>query len=82
MTTGNDVFEMQAGSGWQRGLNNLLSAEFGRWFKTKMWWIQILVWTGLINVILFFMAVADTGVPGNSGLGAFETGLAPRIPSG
>lgn len=64
MTTGNDVFEMQTGSGWQRGLDNLLGAEFGRWFKTKMWWIQILVWTGLINVILFFMAVVDTGVPG------------------
>lgn len=54
---------MQTGSSWKRGLDNLLRAEFGRWFKTKMWWIQILIWAALINLLVFFMAVVDSGVP-------------------
>jgi len=63
MTTGNNAFQMQTGSSWKRGLDNLLRAEFGRWFKTKMWWIQILIWAALINLLVFFMAVVDSGVP-------------------
>ena len=55
MTTRNDVFQLQTGTGWKRGLDNLLRAEFGRWFKTKMWWTQILIWTGFINVLVFFI---------------------------
>jgi len=63
MSVGNDVLERKRGSGWSRGLDNLLDAELSRWFKTKMWWIQILVWTGLINLILFMVALNDTGAP-------------------
>jgi len=63
MSAGNDVLERKQGSGWSRGFDNLLDAELSRWFKTKMWWVQILVWTGLINIVLFMVAINDAGAP-------------------
>jgi len=57
MTTGNDVFQLQEGSGWNRGLNNLFRAEFDRWFGTKMWWVQIIVWAAIIDLILIPIAL-------------------------
>ena len=62
MTTGNDVFQLEEGSGWNRGLNNLFRAEFGRWFGTKMWWVQIIIWAAIINLILI-----PVGVDGGEG---------------
>ena len=65
MTTGNSVFQVKTGDGWLRGLDNLLDAELGRWFHTKKWWVQMLVWAGLVNGILVLMVaseeVADSG---------------------
>jgi ABC-2 type transport system permease protein len=38
--------------GWRRGLNNLLDNEFGRWWRTRRWWVQALIWTGVIGFLL------------------------------
>ncbi len=57
MTTGNEVFQLQEGSGWNRGLNNLLRAELGQWFATKRWWVQIIIWAAIIDLILIPMAI-------------------------
>jgi ABC-2 type transport system permease protein len=38
--------------GWRRGLNNLLDNEFGRWWRTRRWWVQALIWTALIGFLL------------------------------
>jgi ABC-2 type transport system permease protein len=59
MTAGNSVFELKEGAGWSRGLDNLLAAELGRWFLTKRWWTQILIWAALVNLILFVVAISD-----------------------
>jgi len=59
MTAGNSVFERKEGAGWSRGLDNLLGVELGRWFRTKKWWIQILVWAALVNLLLFFIILSE-----------------------
>ena len=50
--SGNSAFEMVSEHGWRRGLSNLLNNEFARWWKTRMWWIQCLIWVGLIGFML------------------------------
>jgi len=59
MTAGNELFELEQGNGWTRGLNNLLDAELGRWYRTRQWWVQILVWAAIINLILLMIAVSE-----------------------
>jgi len=49
---GNSAFELVSERGWRRGLNNLLSNEIARWWKTRIWWIQCLIWVGMIGFIL------------------------------
>lgn len=63
MTAGNGVFRLKEGTGWSRGLDNLLGAELGRWFRTKKWWVQILLWAVIINAILVLVVISegDTG---------------------
>lgn len=59
MTAGNDAFRLEEGTGWTRGLNNLLDAELGRWYRTRKWWVQILVWAAIINLILLMVAFSE-----------------------
>jgi ABC-2 type transport system permease protein len=59
MTVGNSVFQMKEGFGWSRGLDNLLDAELGRWFGTRRWWGQILIWAAIINLSLFCVAISE-----------------------
>jgi ABC-2 type transport system permease protein len=49
---GNDAFEMVSERGWSRGLSNMLRNGLAGWFGTRTWWIQCLIWGGLINLIL------------------------------
>jgi ABC-type transport system involved in multi-copper enzyme maturation permease subunit len=58
--SGNSVFEMVSERGWRRGLSNLLNNEFAHWWKTRMWWIQCLIWVGLIG---FMLGVVLFGTP-------------------
>ncbi len=50
--TANSEFELRQESGWRRGLGNLMDAGFAAWWSTDLWWVQTLLWTGIINVIL------------------------------
>jgi ABC-2 type transport system permease protein len=52
MAMGNSAMILETGAAWTRGLNNVLRAEFGRWFRSRMWWIQILIWTTMLNGFL------------------------------
>jgi ABC-2 type transport system permease protein len=49
---GNSAFELVSERGWRRGLGNLLDNEFGRWWKTREWWVQALIWVGVIGFML------------------------------
>jgi ABC-2 type transport system permease protein len=57
VTTGNNLMHLETGIGWTRGLNNLLRAELGRWFGTRMWWAQILIWAAVANLIPIMAAL-------------------------
>lgn len=57
MATGNNKMIPVVGSGWQRGLNNVLSGEMHGWFATRRWWVQILIWTASVNLIYFIVAL-------------------------
>ncbi len=55
--SGNSAFELVNERGWRRGLGNMLSGELTRWWKTRMWWVQSLIWvliTGLLLSIILF----------------------------
>lgn len=57
MTTGNQAMQLETGSGWTRGLRNMLRGEFGHWFGTRRWLSQILVWAAIVNGIVLAAAV-------------------------
>ena len=41
--------------GWRRGFRNMLRKENGDWWQTKSWWMSSLVWTLIMNGILFLL---------------------------
>jgi ABC-2 type transport system permease protein len=59
MTNGNSKMILETGTGLSRGFHNLIHGEFKTWFGTRMWWVQILIWTASINLV--FLMVALTG---------------------
>jgi len=52
--------QLETGTGWSRGLNNLLRSELGRWFGTKQWWVQILIWSSIAVGIPLMAALATS----------------------
>lgn len=50
--TAHSTFERVSGGGWLRGFGNLLSHELARWWKTRLWWIQCLIWAILTVALL------------------------------
>ncbi|MBE0686335.1 MAG: ABC transporter permease subunit [Anaerolineaceae bacterium] len=56
----NQAFQLEETRGWKMGLRNLMRKENGEWFKTRRWWIQLLIWLVLIDGFLLFILV---GVP-------------------
>jgi ABC-2 type transport system permease protein len=50
--SGNSDLILVQESGWRRGFANLLNNEFAGWFKTKMWWIQCLIWVAVTGFML------------------------------
>lgn len=50
------------GSGWTVGLGNLLRKEFGQWWTTKLWWIQIAIWLIILNGITTVIMIDTSGM--------------------
>ena len=59
--SGNSAFVMVTERGWRRGLGNLLRNEFAAWWKTRQWWIQCLIWGGVIGFMLGAMIFGSSG---------------------
>lgn len=79
MTT-DQVFQPVTERGWRRGLANLLRAEFGNWWKTNSWWVQSLIWIGVINMILANIVWGgDADAPNAVGFYVLFAGLFPPI---
>ena len=56
MASGNSAMMLETGSGWTRGLRNLLRAELSEWFGTRQWWVQVLIWAACTNLIYLMAA--------------------------
>jgi ABC-2 type transport system permease protein len=54
--SGNEAFEMVSERGWSRGLSNMINSGLARWFKTRSWWINCLIWGGMIALIVSAIA--------------------------
>jgi len=50
--SGNSALQLVSERGWRRGLGSMLGSEFSRWWKTRMWWVQSLIWISLIGFML------------------------------
>ena len=65
--------------GWRGGLGNLLRKEFGQWWRTKMWWIQLIIWLALLNgiatIIVFQATQPGDGTVSEPSLEAVQTFL-------
>jgi ABC-2 type transport system permease protein len=78
---GNSAFVLVKERGWRGGLGNMLRAESGRWWKTRRWWVQSLVWTAVINLILagIVWQETDTSLTEQITLCMIFIGLFPSI---
>lgn len=54
----NQAFQLEETRGWKMGLRNLMRKENGEWWKTRRWWVQLLIWMLIINVSLLFILIA------------------------
>lgn len=52
---GNEALIPVQGSGWQRGMANLLRGEFSSWFGRRRWLTNSLVWVLLVDGILLMV---------------------------
>ncbi|MEW5871826.1 MAG: ABC transporter permease [Chloroflexota bacterium] len=78
---GNDAFELVRARGWRGGLENLLSMELGKWFKTNMWWVQGLIWLLVVNGVLAGLLFGEEDFPASDAVamvGIFA-GMFPAI---
>lgn len=49
---GNSGFELVTERGWRLGLGNMLDSEMAHWWKTRRWWVNCLLWAGLVGLML------------------------------
>jgi ABC-2 type transport system permease protein len=60
---GNSAFELVSERGWYRGLGSMLRSELDRWWKTRMWWVQCLIWAGMISFLLSAVLFSGRDIP-------------------
>lgn len=48
--------------GWLTGFGNLLSRESGKWWRTRRWWTQALIWLVILNGFVAFGLFMMPGV--------------------
>ena len=56
--TGSSAMQLVNERGCRRGLGSMLGSESSRWWKTRMWWVQCLIWVGILG----FGAATAVGV--------------------
>ncbi len=79
--SGNEAFDMVSGTSWNRGLENMLRSGLARWFKTRSWWVNCLIWGGVIGLILIGVASSKPAPPFDEILSLFTIfiGLFPAV---
>jgi ABC-2 type transport system permease protein len=64
--SGNSAFELVNERGWRRGLGNMLNSEMSHWWKTRRWWVNSLIWSLAVGLILGSMLFGTPGKPSSS----------------
>lgn len=79
--SGNEAFEFVSERGWRRGMGNMLKNEFSRWWNTRLWWIQMLIWTAGIGFFLAAMLFGNDPAGYETSLIIFSVfaGLFPAV---
>jgi ABC-2 type transport system permease protein len=79
--SGNEAFELVSERGWSRGWSNMLRSGLERWFNTRTWWVQCLIWGGLVGGLVAAVALAPDSPPALDLLMLFTVfaGLFPAV---
>jgi ABC-2 type transport system permease protein len=79
--SGNEAFELVSERGWLRGWSNMLRSGLARWFKTRTWWAQCLIWSGIIGGLMAAVAFSPGAAPPEELLTLFAVfvGLFPAV---
>jgi ABC-type transport system involved in multi-copper enzyme maturation permease subunit len=79
--SGNEAFEMVSERGWVRGWNSMLRSALARWFRTRTWWVQCLIWGGLMGGLISAIAFVPNSPPATELLMIFAifVGLFPAV---
>ena len=59
-----EPLQVAAGGAWLGGFGNLLRKELGQWWGTRTWWIQTLIWVGILNGVSTIVMMTEGTVPG------------------
>lgn len=79
---GNSAMQLVTERGWRRGLGSMLGSELSRWWNTRMWWVQCLIWVGLIGFILSAVLFSSRQAPPSQEVAVLFlvfTGLFPSV---
>jgi ABC-2 type transport system permease protein len=80
--SGNSAFEMVSERGWRRGFGNMLNGELTRWWKTRMWWVQSLIWVLIIGFLMSAILFTSSEPPPSQEVAVLATmfiGLFPGV---
>jgi len=78
---GNSALDLVSERGWRRGLGNMLSSELARWWKTRMWWVQCLIWVGMVGFLLGAILFSTSDGPPNEDVAALYSVFAGLFPA-
>ncbi len=69
----NSTLQLVNERGWRSGFANMMRLENGRWWRTRRWWVQSLIWLVVLNGLLVFaLWIAPRIEAGEAGTGAVQ----------
>jgi ABC-type Na+ efflux pump permease subunit len=69
----NSTLQLVDERGWRSGFANMMRLENGRWWRTRRWWVQSLIWLVVLNGLLVFaLWIGPMIEAGEAGSGAVE----------
>ena len=55
----NSTFQVVGARGWRMGFGNVLRHENAKWWRSRRWWINLLIWTAIVNGILLASLMSE-----------------------
>ena len=79
--SGNSAFVLVDERGWRRGFRNMLNSELAHWWKTNMWWIQVIIWISIVGFLLGTVLFAGVDITFNDAIMVYSVfaGLFPSV---